>query len=202
MITGLNDKQTDSLIDYGKKWTSVGLSTDPVDIFKAIDAIKSAYSWAGAKSPKIFLGPFNNPIECAKAQIVIKRMPKDTDFAKLEVLDIIEGTEFSPEEIAENIAEQSYGYHDAEWLGYYEYIRDVFEIEELESFEGMMEVANNVGWWAAYDKVAFIQDRPEEIHFDENGELHNDKGPAIKWRGEDRSYDIYCTHGELQPPPA
>lgn len=201
MITGLSEKQIDSLIDYGREWTNIGLSTAPVDIFKAIDAIKSAYGWAGMKSPKVFLGPFENPVECAKAQIVIKRLPKETDFAKLEVLDIIAGTEFTPEEIAENIAEQSYGYQDAEWLGYYEYIKDVFEIEELEAFEGMVDVAKNVGWWAAYDKVAFIQDRPLEIHFDDNGELHNDNGPAIKWRGEDRSYDIYCKHGELQPPP-
>jgi hypothetical protein len=201
MITGLSEKQVDSLIDYGKRWTDIGLSTEPVDIFKAMDAIKLAYKQAGLKSPKIFLGPFNNPVECAKAQITVKKMPKDTDWEKLNVLDITEGTEFTPEEIEQAISEQMYGYHDAAWLGYYDFIKDAFEVFELDTLTGMMDVAKNVGWWAAYDKVAFIQDRPQEIHFDENGELHNENGPAIKWSGEDRSYDIYCVHGELQPPP-
>jgi hypothetical protein len=203
MIIGLKDEQINKLIDYGKKWTDIGLSTAPVDIFKAMDSIKLAYKYAGLDSPKVFLGPFNNPVECAKAQIVVKKLPNNTEWEKLQVLDIMEGTEFSPQEIEEAIAEQMHGYHDSEWLCSYDFIKDINdELFELDTLKGLMAVAENVGWWAAYDKVAFIQDRPEEIHFDENGELHNADGPAIKWRGEDRGYDIYCIHGELQPPPA
>lgn len=202
MITGLKNEQIDKLIDFGNKWTCVGLSTEPVDIFRAMDAVKLAYKYAGLNPPKIFLGPFHNPIECAKAQIVVKKLPKDTDWEKIEVLDIMEGTEFTLEEIEDAVSEQLHGYHDSEWLCYYDFIRNIHEdLYELDTLKGMMDVAKNVGWWAAYDKVAFIQDRPLELHFDENGELHNADGPAIKWRGEDRGYDIYCIHGELQPPP-
>jgi hypothetical protein len=148
----------------------------------------------------VFLGPFNNPVECAKAQIMFKRLPVDTNLADLRNLDFPAGEEFLAEDLYAAIDEQVYGSQEASWLGYYEFIRNEFAVLDLVQLEGLNEVAETVGWWAPYDKVAFIQDRPLEIHLDAEGLLHNENGPALKWRGEDRSYDIWAIHGELQPP--
>jgi hypothetical protein len=202
MIDELNDEEKDKLVDYGLKWSQIGLSTEEVDVTAAMEAIVKAYIFSGIKPPTAMLGPFDNPVECAKAQIMVKRLPDDTDFEKLTNIEIPEGTEFQSEELYEAISEQMYGFQDASWLCLFDYMREVLDLQELESFKGLIEVAKNVGWWAAYDKVAFFQHRPLEIHFNEQGKLHNSDGPAIKWRGEDRSYDIYAIDGEIQLPPA
>jgi hypothetical protein len=202
MITELTKDQTDKLIDYGLKWTKIGLSTEPVIMVEAMEAIKAAYKDAGlAEPPKSFLGPFNNPVECAKAQVIFKRLPEDTDLAKLEYLDIPEGAEFTSEELYGAIEEQVYGFHEASWLGYCDFVKEECNVPELASLNSLMHLAGVVGWWAPYDKVAFIQHRPLEVHLNEAGELHNENGPAIKWRGEDRSFDVYALNGEVQAPP-
>jgi hypothetical protein len=202
MITELTKEQTDKLIDYGLKWTKIGLSTDPVNMVEAMEAIKAVYKDAGlAEPPKSFLGPFNNPVECAKAQVIFKRLPEDTDLSKLEYLDIPEGAEFTAEELYRAIDEQVYGFHEASWLGYCAFLKDELGIPELASLDSLMHLAGVMGWWAPYDKVAFVQHRPLEVHLNEKGELHNENGPAVKWRGDDRSFDIYCLNGEVQPPP-
>lgn len=201
MISELNEKQKNKLIDYGLKWTKIGLSTDPIDVKKATAAIQAVYHYAGLRAPTIHIGPFDNPLDCAKAQVIIKKLPNDTDLLALKDLEIKAGQEFDPEEILEALSEQVYGFNDAHWLGYYEFLQKEFDIFEIETFKGLMELSKHIGWWAPYDKCVFLQERPAEIHFDSNGELHNENGPAIKWRGENRDMDIYVIHGELQPPP-
>jgi hypothetical protein len=201
MITELTKEQQDKLIDYGLKWTRIGLSTESVDMPIAMEAIKKAYKYAGLKTgPKVFLGPFDNPVECAKAQVVFKKLPEDTVLSDLRNLELIAGQEFTAEELYAAINEQTYGCHEASWLGYYEFLKNELDVIELGALDGLNDVAENVGWWAAYDKVAFIQNRPEEIHLNEKGELHNENGPAIKWRGKDRAYDVYAINGVLQAP--
>ena len=201
MISELTEAQKNKLIDYGLRWTKTGLSTEPIDIKKAHEAIYKVYYYAGLKAPAVHVGPFNNPLDCAKAQVIVKNLPEDTDILKLTELEILPGQEFDPEQILTALSEQVYGFNEAYWLGYYDFLHKEFDIPEIETFGGLMELSKHVGWWAPYDKCVFLQERPLEIHFDEKGELHNDNGPAVKWRGEDRSMDIYCIHGELQPPP-
>lgn len=199
MISELSKEQKAKIIDHGLKWTRIGLSTEPVDMANAMMAIKEAYSCAGLKPPKAFLGPFNNPVECAKAQVMLKRMGDDVDFAKLKEVTIPVGTEFTSEELYAAIAEQTYGFCEASWLCLYDFYKEL-EVDGLEKIKGLVEVAKHCGWWVPYNKVALVQHRPAEIHLDANGHLHNENGPAIKWRGEDRTYDIFAIHGEVQPP--
>lgn len=200
-ITEITKEQRDKLIDYGLKWTKIGLSTEEVDMPLAIEAIKKAYKYAGLKKgPSIFLGPFDNPVECAKLQVMFKRLPANTELKDLRSFQIPEGTEFTADEIYEAIEDQVYGFGEAGWLGYYDFILNEFAVNELDALDGLNEVAEQVGWWAPYDKVAFIQNRPLEIHLNSKGELHNENGPAIKWRGVDRSYDVYAVDGKLLPP--
>jgi hypothetical protein len=201
MISELTEKQKNKLIDYGLKWTKIGLSTEPIDIEKAHEAICKAYYYAGLKPPLVHVGPFNNPLDCAKAQVLVKNLPKDTDLKDVKELEILPGQEFDAGDIVKALEEQAYGFNEASWLGYYEFLKNEFDVAEIETFRGLMDLSKYIGWWAPYDRCVFIQERPLEIHFDDNGELHNDNGPAIKWRGEDRSMDIYVIHGELQPPP-
>jgi hypothetical protein len=199
MITELTTEQQNKLIDHGLKWSKIGTSTDEIDMVRAVKAIKKAYTAVGVKAPDVFFGPFNNPVDCAKAQIMVKKL-NTNEFEKLEILDIPAGTEFTAEEIISAIKEQTYGYNEAEWLAYYDFFKSIIGVEELEPLDGIMDVAQEVGWYAPYDKCVFIQNRPLEIHMNQAGQLHNESGPAIKWRGEDRSFDIWAVNGKIQPP--
>jgi hypothetical protein len=198
VITELPKDIEDKLIDYGKEWTKTGTSTEPVDLLTAIDAIKKLYIAAGLTPPAVFFGPFNNPVECAKAQVFVKRMPLNTDLSKLETLDIPEGTEFTAEDLYDAITEQLYGFCDSSWMCYFRFMEKELGVDFEKKLDVVEQVAKSVGWWAAYDKVAFIQHRPEQITL-KDGKLHNENGPAIRWRGEDRTWDVYAVNGEIIP---
>lgn len=196
IVTEITAEQREKIVDYGLVWTRIATSTEEVDMVLASASIQRAYAAAGARPPVAFLGPFNNPVECAKAQVMLKRLPWNTDFTKLEKVEIPAGTQFTSEEIYEALAEQAYGFCDSFWLCAYQYFEKVLGVDMGKKLDGLVQVAKTCGFWAAYDKVALVQQRPEEIHT-LNGVLHNDSGPAVKWRGEDRAYDIYAINGEV-----
>ena len=201
MIAELSQQEIDKLIDYGKKWSDIGLNTDPLDMQKTVLAIAKAYTYAGLSVPKVFLGPFNHPLDCAKAQVFVKKLEQNVNIEEIKDFDIPADTVFELEDIKEALREQMHGFSDSSWLCPYDYAKDVLDMVEFESLAGLFEIAKNVGWWAPYENVVFVQEKPLEIHFNSKGELHNENGPAIKWRGEDRSMDIYVLDGKVQPPP-
>lgn len=195
----LKDKEIDLLIDYGLKWSKIGLSTEKVDFNRAVKAIKIAYDLAGLDAPKIFLGPFDTPLTCAKAQVLVKKCPESTIISEIDFCEESKTIDFLEKDIITALSEQLYGSFDACWLGGYDYLNKI-EPGCLPEVKGLVELAKECFWWAPYDRVAFIQERPLEIHTNAKGELHNKKGPAIKWRGENRESDIYALDGKVVSP--
>jgi hypothetical protein len=198
VITELPKGAEDKLIDYGIKWLETGTSTEPVEMPSASKAIRELYEAAGLVAPVVFFGPFDNPVECAKAQVLVKRMHPNTDLTKIDILEIPQGTTFSTEDLYDAITEQLYGFCDSSWMCYFRFMEKELGVDFEKKLDVVEEVVKNVGWWAAYDKAAFIQHRPEEIHL-KDGKLHSEDGPAIRWRGEDRSWDVYAVNGEIIP---
>lgn len=192
----LNEQETNLLIDCGLTWQRIGLSTKPVDMQRAVKAIRKAYKYAGLLQPRVFLGPFNNPIECAKIQALVKRLPENIDVETLQNLKVEKDDAFTEQELLECLNEQLYGCMDADWICSFDYINKLTNNALIE-VEGLVEVTQECGWWAAYENIVFIQDRPLEIHLNDKGELHNENGPAIKWRDDDRSLDIYAVDGKV-----
>lgn len=195
----LKDNEINLLIDYGLKWSKIGLSTEKVDFNRAVKAIKIAYDLAGLDIPKIFLGPFETPLVCAAAQVIVKKADENTIISDIEFHKEFQKTEFSEKDIIQALTEQLYGSFEACWLGGYDYLNKI-ESNCLPEIKGLVDVAKECFWWAPYDRIAFIQERPLEIHTNSKGELHNKKGPAIKWRGENRDSDIYALNGKVVAP--
>jgi hypothetical protein len=191
----LHDREIDLFIDYGLKWTEISLSTKEIDFQKAVSCLQKAYKYAGLKPPKIFMGPFDNPIECAKAQAVVKRLPDNTDLLEIDIKELIKQHSYTNEELSLCLDEQLYGSLDGSWLGVFDYSNKI-AFNALPEIDGLIKLAKECFWWAPYDKIAFVQNRPLEIHLNDEGQLHNDNGPAIKWRGEDRTYDIYVNQNK------
>ena len=196
----LNEKEINLLIDYGLKWTKIGLSTEPVNLNKAIKAIRQLCRLAGAPTPSTFLGPFPTPLDCAHAQAIVKRLDENVNISTVDIFGISKSAKFTDKEIIECLNEQMYASLEAHWLGGFDYLNKI-ENNCLPEIKGMLDTAAECFGFAAYDKVVFIQERPLEIHLNNKGQLHNDSGPAIKWRSEDRSFDVYALNGKTIIPP-
>lgn len=86
------------------------------------------------------------------------------------------------------------------WAGYYAYFdaMDRIGMEKLDAIEGQIVVAKNANWWWALDKATVVVDRPERaVSMDEEGRLHHDSEPCIKFRS---GWGVYAHHGVRIPP--
>jgi len=91
-----------------------------------------------------------------------------------------------------------YGNNDAHWLGFYEYFKDVCNlIEETKMLEGLWLAAKSMHWYLPYKNICIVSNRPEHISFNSNNKLHNDMGPAIRYRD---GFSIYANNGAVIEP--
>ena len=172
-IDKLTDAQIAKMPEYVKKWTDIGLSTDPVDLENAKVAVCSAYRLAGLKEPTMFYVA-DSPISAID---MIKKM--------------------DPSKSSQNIFnEMIYGSQDAHWLGFYQFFSKEVDLDCVKPLEGMIELANHTGWLNVYEDAVVFQHRPEIIKFDAEKRLHCEDGPAIRYRD---GYSLYSWHGTRIP---
>ena len=176
-IEKLTQSQIDKMPEYVEKWLDIGLSTEPVDFPNAVKAVKLAYKCAGLDEPKYFYttkGP-TAAIEFIAGLFEEKNIKKTS---------------------ADIFADMSFGSHDAAWLAFYDYMKNVADVKGIEKIQGLTELAKHTGWLSLYDDTVIFQDRPSKIMFDEDKRLHNEFGPAIEYRDGTK---IYSWHGTTIP---
>lgn len=178
MIEKLTPEQEAMLPVYEKKWLEIGLSTEPLDFEKAKEAAKLAYKLAGQKEPNEFYAT-RSPVEAI--ELIQKLSKKKT------------GKEFSKNDIVLGF---SYGFHDAYWLAFFEYFKEVLDIKEVAKLDGLIELAKHCGWVSFYDDCVVFQDRPVSVKFDEQRRTHSETGPAILY-GD--GFGVYIWHGVRIP---
>ena len=87
----------------------------------------------------------------------------------------------------------SWGQHDANWLGFYDYFREVCDLsEETKKLIPLSELSKETGWHLFYKDVAFLSEKPIEIKRNTQGQLSNLNGYAIKWAD---GYELYRIDG-------
>jgi len=173
MIEKLTAEQEALLPVYRDKWLGIGLSTKPLDFEKAKVAVYAAYESAGLSKPTKF-HTAKSPVDAIR--IIQKLNPK---MKARKILD-----------------DMTYGCHDANWLGFYQYFRDVVGLKACDKLSGLIDLAHHCGWLNMYDDTVVFQDRPEHIKFDEQNRLHCEDGPAILYRD---GYSVYAWHGVTIP---
>ena len=100
------------------------------------------------------------------------------------------------DQVGAQVGDQVWGNHDAYALSFYSFFKDVVGIPDLNVLDGLIDLAQHCGWWAPYKNVCILQDRPSEIHFDEQNRAHHENGMAIKYRD---GFGVYCFHGKRVP---
>lgn len=173
MITELTKEQEALLPVYAEKWTKIGLSTEPLDFEAAKEAARKVYRLAGVKEPTQFYK--------AKSPMDAIRIIKELDPSKDNI------TIFN---------EMDFGNHNANWIGFYEYFRNVLNIEECKKLDGHVDLAHASGWTSFYEDVVVFQDRPSLIKMDDQNRVHSENGPCIQYSD---GLSFYCWHGTAIP---
>ncbi len=168
-IEELTPEQDTQLEVYYKKWLAIGMATGPSDREEAKKGVELAYKAAGLKMPEIQF--YRSPVEAKKAAAALGVSVGSSDFG--------------------------YGHHDANWLAFYEFFREVLGMkEETEELAGLFILARHSGWWLPFENVCFICDRPEYVHVDTDGSLHKDGGPAMRYSD---GVEFWYLHGVEVP---
>ena len=173
MIEKLTAEQTAQIAIYRDKWIDVGMSCEPMNFEAAKSAMIKAYELANLPAPTQFYAAASP----TAAIELIKKL--DSSLSDKDIFD-----------------EFIYGCHEAGWLSYYEYFKDVCGIRDCSKLDGLTEYAKHAGWASVYDDVVVIQDRPEHILFDDQGRVHSETDAAIKYRD---GTGVYMWHGVRVP---
>lgn len=173
MITKLTVEQTAQMAVYRDKWIDIGLSCEPMNLEAAKSAMVKIYETAGLSAPTQF---YTAASPTAAIKLIQKLDPS------LRTGDIF--------------SDFIYGCHDASWLSYYEYFKDVCGIQDCAKLDGLIEYSKHAGWASVYEDVVVIQDRPEHILFDDQGRVHSETDAAIKYRD---GTGVYMWHGVRVP---
>ena len=85
------------------------------------------------------------------------------------------------------------------WIAFYQYPQKYLGLNYGE-FQEILDFWDNVGracsWWAPYEKICFISDRPCEIHKNKETQLHKDGSPALLFCD---GYAVWCLNGVNVP---
>jgi hypothetical protein len=178
-IDDLSPEQINKFPEFITKWTAIGLNCDPVNVEETREAIKEAYVIADETPPpddKFY--HVKGPLEGVELLLKLKKM-KDTVSHRASILsDFI------------------YGSHDAGWLAFHDFFYEVCNVPYKPEIKPIMTIARNCGWWAPYDEAVVMMDRHEEVHINEDKQLHNMSGPAVRYRD---GFEIYAVRGIVIP---
>jgi len=100
----------------------------------------------------------------------------------------------------DNAQASCYGQHDAYWLAFYAYFREVEGlIHETESVSGLLDLAKSAGWFAPHARICWISERPTELRLDNMGRLHAAHGHALTYPD---GWSLDAVEGIVRPPVA
>lgn len=177
-IVSLTKEQEDYISIFREEKRKIALNTDTIDVELAKESIRNLYTSSELKEPSTIL-VFQSPYQCL-----------------LERNRILEKTQKT-----KNSTDKTYQFNyfsgnwDQYWISLYEFaqlIGVVYEDKTKKKFEAYKKYSETCGISYLYEDIAFISDRPEHIKFDHMRRLHNEDGPALKYRD---GYSVYSWHG-------
>lgn len=198
MITELTEEQKAQIPVYRDMSMGIGLATGPCDREMATKAIKDLYEFSEKTAPEHVV--FVESVVAAQAAIQLLK----EDFDKyLPLLLNRKGAvveEFPGVKVSSFEETHGYGYGSAEcyWVYYYQYWKDQVGIEfdqkALKGLDIMDRLARSSYWHFLFEGVAIMVDRFEEVHM-ENGVVHNENGPAVRF--SDNQGTVWAIGGHL-----
>lgn len=169
LIDYLHSEETDALIDTREFGAFADVVQSTIDQLAAQLKSKAILS-----HPDLGLG-------CFKRMTVADRLAKATKVvehiaAKLAAM--------SPTSVAQQLAairsKCCYGSHDAGWLAFYDYWKEIGVLPADHLLTGLTELAQVCGWWYPTRCIAILDHRPSVLQM-VDGRLHCEDGPSIEY---------------------
>jgi hypothetical protein len=99
--------------------------------------------------------------------------------------------------VGDSVGDSGYGQHDANWLAFFEFFREVTDLQgETEKLSALIDLAHHAGWWLPHEKICWISERHNILMREDSGRLHDVSGPAVAYPD---GWKIYAVHGVRVP---
>ncbi len=173
-IERLTEAQKARFPEYVERWTKIGLCTEPAERERAKRAICSMYTNAGLSEPKVvFCG---SPLGNALARAALSNPDSVRNSVGASVVASVWAS------VRASVWASTYGQHDAGWLSFYAYFREVCGlVEQTEPLVGLFELAKSAGWALPCERICWVSERHDVVRLDAQGRLHCDNGPALHY---------------------
>jgi len=97
-------------------------------------------------------------------------------------------------------AYQWWGQLEAEWIAFYTFPEVALGIEypaeKSRHLKLWADLVQSCNWWWACEDFIVCSERPEHIAFDDQQRLHDEEGPAVKFRD---GWGVHCLNGVRVP---
>jgi hypothetical protein len=209
-ITKLTPEQVARFGEWSEEWIKIGLSTEPANFDKAIEAALKAYKLINRDRPTIILrmsSPYGATLGGAIAWAMLRELGDKK--VRSQVGSQVEsqvGSQVGSQvrsQVGSQVWSAIYNYRGgslwaAGWAAYVSFFRDVCGWSDpvLERFEIDEALAKNCGWVWWHENVLAISDRPTVINRDDAGRLHSEVGPSIAYRD---GWALHHWHGTSIP---
>ena len=212
-IERLTPEQIARFPEFVKRWTDIGLCTDPVDRPKAEAAIHDAYRCAGLEPPRKivwcgsplsqgltraiildnkFIGSVWNSVRGSVGNSVADSVANSV---AASVANSVWNSVAAS--VRDSVRDSVYGAHDSGWLSFYSYFREVCHLEsQTDKLRGLFDLAQSAGWAIPHQNVCWVSERHNILAHDERGRLHSLSGPACAYPD---GWAIYAVHGVRIP---
>jgi hypothetical protein len=95
--------------------------------------------------------------------------------------------------IRNGVRDSGYGQHDANWIAFYAYFRDVLGlVAETDKLTGLRLLTENAGWFLPHEHICWISERTCRVKQDARWRLHCEDGPAVAYPD---GWTLYYWHG-------
>ena len=209
-IDKLTNAQELRLIEFREEWLKIGLCCDPADFAAGDDVIRSFY--ARLKKPAPLILHFSSPAMCELAVNFVFAMVKDNqldsqlDSQLRSQLDSQLDSQLRGQLYSRLYNLESYflsnrwgAGHWCSWEAFYLFGHEIgvkYKAEDIAILLEWGRLSKSIGWWAPWDGMCFVSDRPRRVAFDADRRLHCETGKAVEYSD---GWGTYAWHGTNVP---
>ena len=224
MINELTPEQILRFPEFIKKWTDIGLSCEPANRSEVEAGVEETYKIAGLEKPKIVW--CESPLSAGLTRAIILNLEKNNEWkekieasvrdsvmasvrdsvmasVRASVWDSVwdgvwDGVETSVRaSVMASVWDSGYGQHDANWVGFYSYFKEVCLLDkQTQKLSGIEKITKNGGWWLPHKNICWCSERHNTLLRDDQGRLHSSNKPALSYPD---GFSIYAIHGVRVP---
>ena len=208
-ITSLTSEQETALVEWRAKWLAAGLCCEPADFDRAEEIIAGFYAQLGKPRPMFFR--FSSPMMCELGLATLKVILGSQSQLDSQ-LDSQLGSQLRSQlwsQLGSQLDSQfrsrqfSYnafwGQHEAYWIAFYGFCAEIgvrYDEDGLRLLNAWGAIAESACWWAPWDGICILSDRPRHVSFDSQGRLHDETGMAVRFSC---GWGVHAIHGVRVP---